>query len=134
MIPYCTQMPVPVSQVEPAGQHAEQVVPAHGVVPAGQAKPTISQVVGSRRELQRQTPLGDPAGQQVAPLIAQVPVTQVHMPALHVPLIWQRFPQLPQLRGSLARSTHPPMHTVVPGGQPSSGGGLRCGAGMQRPF
>jgi hypothetical protein len=110
-----------VSQVEPTGQHAVQVVPEHGVVPAGQSDPKTSQVVGFRFELQRQTPLGDPAGQQVASLFGHAPFTQVHVPALHVALTWHRLPQLPQLRELLLVSTHfppqqiPPAHPVPSG-------------------
>jgi hypothetical protein len=114
MLSYCRQLPVLVSQVEPAGQHAEQVNPAHRVVPGGQSAPKTSQVVGFRFDEQRQAPLGDAAGQQVAALFGQAPLTQVHVPAEQMALSWQRVPQLPQLRGSLRVLTHFPPHRFLP--------------------
>ena len=103
-----------VSQVEPAGQHAEQVDPAHRVVPAGQLGPRTSQVVGFRFEEQRQAPRGDAAGQQVLSLSGQAPLTHVHVPAEQLALSWQRLPQPPQLRGSLRVLTHFPPHRFLP--------------------
>jgi hypothetical protein len=103
------------SQVEPAGQHAEQTGPAHAIVPAGQLNPRTSQVVGSRLELQRQAPLDDPDGQQVASLFAHGPLTQVHVPAAQMALSWQRLPQRPQLRAFVRVLTHLPPHlTFLP--------------------
>jgi hypothetical protein len=116
MLSYCRQLPVLVSQVEPAGQHAEQIAPAHRVVPGGQSAPKTSQVVGFRFDEQRQAPLGDAAGQQVAALFGQAPLTQVHVPAEQMALSWQRVPQLPQLRESVIRFTQAPPHDTVPGG------------------
>jgi hypothetical protein len=113
MLFYCRQLPVLVSQVEPAGQHAEQVNPAHRVVPGGQSAPKTSQVVGFRFDEQRQAPLGDAAGQQVASLFGQAPLTHVHVPAEQMALSWQRLPQLPQLRGSLQVLTHFPPHRFL---------------------
>jgi hypothetical protein len=82
-----------VSQVDPAGQQAEQIGPSQATVPGGHnsRRPSVSQVPGLVAPVQRQT-FGRAAlvGQQVAPLFSQAPRTQVHVPAAQMPLTWHR--------------------------------------------
>jgi hypothetical protein len=57
------------------------------------------------------------AGQHVAPGIMHVLLTQLQVPAEQLALSWQRVPQLPQLRGSVAVSTQISPQRVVLLGQ-----------------
>jgi hypothetical protein len=139
---YSKQVPVFVSHVVPLGQQTcdgpVTVMPQvddwggalHGVEPAGQLA-TSPQVAGTRcwSKLHAQTaPVGFPAGQQVYPR-SQVPLSRTghrHSPLMHTSLIRQRFPQLPQWRASVFRTTQTPPHTVCPSEHltPDGGGGM----------
>jgi hypothetical protein len=123
--PYCTQVPVAVSQVVPTGQHTLHAGPVQAMVFGGQVAVVASpQAVGTRKfvELHRQMEF-PPSVQQVNPTeqVSREPHPQT--PSVHVSLTRQRVPQVPQLVGSVRVSTQAPPHAVVPVGQPGEGGG-----------
>jgi hypothetical protein len=123
--PYCKQVPVLGSQVDPAEQHAWQVpaAPTHWVVPAGQAATAVH--VGLVGSSKRPPPVGEQVhtsglpglvAQQVPTMLQTLPLLQVQTPFMQVALTVQRLPQEPQLRGSVIRLTHVPPQLTVPGG------------------
>jgi hypothetical protein len=119
LLPDCKQVPVPKSQVDPVGQQAAQRGPGHGKLPGGQRVRLrgVSQMPQIVAPVQPQAPLGDASGQHVASSAPHAPPTHRQAPALHVALSWHCLPQVPQLRGSVSRSTQAPLHSVVPAEQ-----------------
>jgi hypothetical protein len=111
-----------VSQIEPAGQQALQFGPVQGVVPAGQASTklqvatSVNLAPGAHEQIDASL-----EGQQDPSGFPHPAFTQVHPPPAHLPLTWQRVPQVPQLRGSVLVSTQTPSQQLPPAHAAPSG-------------